>query len=74
MIEISGDPHTVAGVNSGKYIRSIRSAKKKDYARAYLLYVLKGRPGKMPQHREISYKAAQSVRRRLDELFAAASL
>jgi hypothetical protein len=69
MLEISGDHHTVAGVKAGQYIRSIRNAAKKEYARAYLLFLLQGRQGTPPEQKELSYMAAQAVRLHLGAIF-----
>ncbi|GEM_PF-6472829 len=69
MTQINGDPHTIAGFNAGKYIGSIRSAAKKQYARTYLNYVLKGRRVSGPDRGKLSAKAARAVRMRMDRIF-----
>ncbi len=69
MTQISGDRHTIAGFNAGKYIGSVRSAAKKQYARTYLNYVLKGRSGPGPDRGELSARAAHAVRMRMDQIF-----
>lgn|SRR5579864_618361 len=66
MNTITGDPHTVAGLKAGQYIRRIRNGQKKQYARAYLHYVLRGRQGTEPDRGTLSYMAAQAVRMELD--------
>lgn len=73
MTQISGDPHTIAGFNAGKYIGSIRSAAKKQFARTYLTYVLQGRSGPSPDRGELSAMATQAVRMRIDQLFRTSS-
>jgi hypothetical protein len=70
MITITGDQHTVAGVEAGKYIRRIRNRQKREYARAYLFYVLKGKRGGEPSRGTLSYMGAQAVRMQLDSIFA----
>jgi hypothetical protein len=74
MMEIKGDAMTIAGVNAGKYIASIRNRAKKDYARRYLLHILKGRKGAAPSSNAISKMASQAVRLRLDQIFQGTSL
>jgi hypothetical protein len=73
MSQISGGPDTIAGFNAGKYIRSIRSATKKEYAHKYLVYILNGRNGSSPERGVLSTMAAQAVRMRLDGIFQADS-
>lgn len=70
MITITGDPHTVAGVKAGQYIRRIRNVQKKQYARAYLNYVLTGRQGAEPDRSPLSFMAAQAVHMELNSIFA----
>jgi hypothetical protein len=70
MVEITGDPKTIAGFRAGQYISSIHNDKKKAYARSYLLYILQGRTGATPPYGDLSAMAAQAVRMRLDEIFA----
>jgi len=69
MTTISGDSRTVAGFNAGKYIARIRSETKKQYARAYLTYILNGRRRSCPSRGVLSKAAAQAVRRRLEKIF-----
>jgi len=69
MTTITGDPYTVAGVEAGKYIRAIRNQQKKEYARAYLLFIFKGKRGEAPARGALSYAAAQAVRMQLDSIF-----
>jgi hypothetical protein len=74
MITISGDSKTVAGFNAGKYIARIRSETKKQYARAYLTYMLNDRRGPCPSRGILSMMAAQAVRMRLKTIFQEKSL
>lgn len=60
----------MAGFEAGKYIRSIRNAAKQQYARDYMLYILRGKSGKSPDY-TVSYMAAQAVRTNLDRIFKA---
>jgi hypothetical protein len=69
MTQISGDANTIAGFNAGKYIASIRSGRKREYARKYLAYILRGRSGSCPGRGVASAIAAQAVRTRLDQIF-----
>jgi hypothetical protein len=69
MTQISGDAYTIKGFNAGKYIASIRSDTKKEYARTYLAYILNGRRGSCPERGVLSGMAAQAVRMRLDQIF-----
>jgi hypothetical protein len=69
MTQISGDAYTITGFNAGKYIASIRSDTKKEYARTYLAYILNGRRGSCPERGVLSGMAAQAVRMRLDQIF-----
>ncbi len=71
MTTITGDAHTVAGVEAGQYVRRIRNAQKKEYAHAYLSYILGGKRGKEPERGTLSCMAAQAVRMQLDPIFAA---
>jgi hypothetical protein len=74
MITISGDRKTVAGFNAGKYIARIRSETKRQYARAYLTYMLSGRRGPCPSRGILSTIAAQAVRMRLNTILQETSL
>jgi len=63
---ITGDLHTTAGVKA----RRIRNAQKREYAHAYLSYILADKRGKEPEYGTLSYMAAQAVRMQLDSIFA----
>jgi hypothetical protein len=68
MTTIIGDSTTVAGFNAGKYIARIRSETKKQYARAYLTYMLNGQRRSCPSRGVLSKTDAQAVRRRLEDI------
>ncbi len=73
-MEIRGDAATIAGFNAGKYIASIRNSAKKEYARQYLFYILRGRKGSCPSPAGLSTLAAQAVRLRLGQIFQGTEL
>jgi hypothetical protein len=74
MVQITGDAMTIAGLNAGKYIASVRNIAKQEYARRYLLYILQGRQGPHPRSDSPSTINSQAVRLRLDRIFRETSL
>ena len=59
-------------MNANRYINAIKNTAKKAYARAYLAWVLNGRPGHNGPEWDrstLSYMAAQGVRMNIDGFY-----